>query len=76
MRTTINVDDDVLDAARSMARVERRPLGVVVSDLLRRGLEPSESGIDDEDGFPVFRVPPGSPPITDDMVARALNDDY
>jgi hypothetical protein len=74
MRTTINVDDDVLDAARAIARSERRALGAVLSDLVRRGLVPSQPRIDDEEGFPVFRVHPRTAPITDEMVQGALEE--
>jgi hypothetical protein len=68
MRITLEMDDDVLDAARAIARTERRPLGVVVSDLARRGLVPEHHRIDRDGGFPVFRVRPGTAPITDEMV--------
>ena len=74
MRTTISLDEDVLEAARAIARVEGRALGVVVSDLARRGLLPAQPRIDEEDGFPVFRVQTGTAPITDEMVAAALEE--
>lgn len=74
MRTTVNLDEDVLHAARAIARSEQRGLGAVVSDLARRGLAPSPEVIADEDGFPVFRVQAGSRPITDAMVDRALEE--
>lgn len=74
VRTTLNLDDDILEAARAISRIERRPLGVIVSHLLRRGLVPTQPRIDDEEGFPVFRVAPGSPPITDEMVLEALEE--
>ena len=38
MRTTLDIDTDVLHAARELARRERKTLGVVVSDLARQGL--------------------------------------
>ncbi|MDE0716589.1 MAG: hypothetical protein OXH64_01475 [Rhodospirillaceae bacterium] len=38
MRTTLNIDDDVLQAIREIANSESRPAGAVVSDLLRRSL--------------------------------------
>ena len=74
MRTTINLDDDVLETSRAIARAERRALGAVVSDLMRRGLVPPELRIDDEEGFPVFRVPRPVQPITDEMVRTALEE--
>jgi hypothetical protein len=41
MRTTVNIDDDVLLVAQDRARRERRSLGAVLSELARRGLQPS-----------------------------------
>ena len=38
MRTTLAIDDDVLAAAKAIARQERRSVGEVVSDLARRAL--------------------------------------
>jgi hypothetical protein len=74
VRTTLNLDDDVFEAARAIAQTERRAMGVVVSDLVRRGLVPQQARIDDEGGFPVFRVGPGTAPITDEMVRGAMED--
>jgi hypothetical protein len=74
VRTTINLDDDVLDTTRAIARAERRALGAVVSDLVRRGLVPPQPRITDEDGFPVFRVRHPAQPITDEMVRAALEE--
>lgn len=38
MRTTLDIDDDLLEAAKEIARRERSTAGVVVSKLLRRSL--------------------------------------
>jgi hypothetical protein len=38
MRTTLQLDDDVLAAARVLARQRRISLGAVISDLARQGL--------------------------------------
>ena len=75
MRTTINLDDDVLNAARAIARAEGRGVGAVLSGLVRRALAPADVGGEPDDGFPVFRVPSGSPPLTDEMVQAALEVD-
>lgn len=63
MRTTLTIDDDVLEAARKMAEARELPLGKVVSQLMRRGLVDYISRLSVEDGFPTFRVSPDSPPI-------------
>lgn len=48
MRTTLDIDDDVLQAAKELARRERKTAGRVLSELARRGLtegndQPSKS---------------------------------
>jgi hypothetical protein len=73
MRTTLDIDDDVVIAARELAAIERRSLGSVISDLARRGLTPAR--IESAEGLPVIRVPVGTPPITPEMVRRALDED-
>lgn len=45
MRTTINLAEDALIAARNIARRERLSLGDAVSDLIRRGCAAAESGL-------------------------------
>lgn len=44
MRTTLDLADDVLLAARERARREKRTLGEMVSELARRGLNVPHSG--------------------------------
>ncbi|MCF8040000.1 MAG: type II toxin-antitoxin system VapB family antitoxin [Desulfohalobiaceae bacterium] len=39
MRTTITIDDDVLERARSLAAERRIPFKTVVNEALRTGLE-------------------------------------
>ena len=38
MRTTLDIDEDVLAAARDLAKLEDKTMGEVISDLARRGL--------------------------------------
>ena len=73
MRTTLEIDDDVVAAARELAAAERRSLGSVISELARRGLTPARIEADGE--LPVIRVPAGTPAITPEMVRRALDED-
>lgn len=39
MRTTLDIDDDVLRTAKEMAAKEKRSAGAVISDLARRGFQ-------------------------------------
>jgi hypothetical protein len=73
MRTTLNLDDDVLRAVRSLARERGESLGAVVSDLVRKALRPQEPAAYSSD-FPVFVVRENAPPITPEMVDSALED--
>jgi hypothetical protein len=43
MRTTLDIDDDVLQAAKELARRERKTAGRVLSELARRGLTEASS---------------------------------
>ena len=72
MRTTLNLDDDIVIAAKELATGERRSLGAVISELARRGLTPAR--VEADGGLPVISVPPGTPAITPEMVHRALEE--
>lgn len=74
MRTTLDVDDDVLATAKAIARDRGVSLGRVLSDLARRGLAPTVPPLSDGVVFPCFQVPADAPPITSETVARALED--
>ena len=47
MRTTLNLDDDVLLAARERARRENRTAGEVLSDLARQALTGADRHLHD-----------------------------
>lgn len=72
MRTTLDLHDDVLAAARSLAAEKRMSLGAAVSELARRGLQSGRTGV--EGDLPVFDVPADAPPITPEMVGAALDE--
>lgn len=74
MRTTLSIDEDVLEAARAIAQQTRRSLGAVVSDLARRGLKPRPE-VRSRDGLPLFRVSEKARPFTPDAVRRDLDED-
>ncbi len=74
MRTTLRIDEDVLRAARSLARAEGRTVGEVVSALARKGLQPLPPRRRTRSGLPTFDVPAGTAPLTPEMVREALED--
>ena len=74
MRTTLRLDDDVYETARSVAALEGTSIGKVVSRLARRGLNPAPARAGRK-GFPVFDVPAGAPPITPALVRQALDEE-
>jgi hypothetical protein len=46
MRTTITIDDDVLTAAKAIARQRNQPVGRIVSELARQSLRPPAAGVE------------------------------
>jgi hypothetical protein len=73
MRTTLEIDDAVLTAARVLAAQDGSSLGAAVSELARRGLRGSAL-TSARSGFPVFEATEGHD-ITDELVARHRDDD-
>jgi hypothetical protein len=63
MRTTVNLPDDIYEIARSVATAKRISLGEALAELVRRGLSP-HSRIQEDSGFPCFRVSKNAAPIT------------
>ena len=69
MRTTLALDDDVLELATRQAKLRGVSLGKTVSDLLRKGLNASTPARD-KDGLVVFHLPADSPKVTTEDVRR------
>ncbi|MFN9629910.1 MAG: CopG family transcriptional regulator [Cyanobacteriota bacterium] len=82
MRTTLQLDDDVLAAARVLARQRRVSLGVVISELARRalvapphGLETSPGDLPEErNGLPLLPWTPEGAPVDLELVNRLRDD--
>jgi hypothetical protein len=60
MRTTVNLDDDVLAAAKQLARERASTLGQTLSDIARRGLQPGPAP-QYRNGVPLLATRPGPP---------------
>jgi hypothetical protein len=69
MRTTLTIDPDILSAARQIADAKSKSIGEVISELARRGLE-ARAKLATRQGYPVFPVTPGAPPLTPEDVRR------
>jgi len=69
MRTTVNLDDDVLEAATKRAKRAKTSLGKAISNLVRRGLQAGTRVIE-KNGLYVPELPPDSPKVTPDQIKR------
>jgi hypothetical protein len=77
MRTTLDIADDVLRAARELARRERKTIGEAVSDLARRALNATPEGPSAQEPEAVygFRPFPSRGGIVTNETIDALRDD-
>lgn len=73
MRTTLAIDDDVLNAARAIAVHQDRTLGEVVSDLARQALHRRPTAVRFRDGVPLLPDRPGPMVTLEDV--NALRDE-
>jgi hypothetical protein len=70
MRTTLDIEDDVLEVAKSLAKHRRLSLGRAVSDLIRKSIQPHAKRASTQNGLRVIARGPGSKPVTLDIVNR------
>lgn len=76
MRTTLDIDDDVMVAARQLARLKQQGIGRTISDLARRGLLPDASPAKElEFGIPVWKHRPGALAVTSELVRNLADDE-
>jgi len=73
MRTTLSIDDDVMQRIKTLAQARRLPVGRLVSELLRNQLKMTMT---ERSGLPVFVPPPGSRPITMEDVLAAEDEPW
>lgn len=72
MRTTVDLDEDILRVAKDLARDRDESLGRVLSDLARRGLKPPARKYKMRNGVPLLMPKPGARPITSEHVKELL----
>lgn len=71
MRTTLNVDSDVLDLAKSLAEARGISVGKALSYLARRGAA-AQTPLKGRNGFCVFAVSERTPQFGADDILDAL----
>jgi len=75
VRTTLDIDEDVLLAAKSLAAQRGQPIGRIVSDLARKALRPVDESPKVRNGVPVFPPKHVSPPPDDALVNRLRDEE-
>ena len=83
MRTTLDIDDDVLAAAKELAASQKSTAGRILSEYFRRGLHAPaaspagavdpETGCMIRNGFPVF--PAGGRIVTMELVQKIMEEE-
>jgi hypothetical protein len=74
MRTTLDIDDDVLNAAKELAAARRTTAGRVISELARKALRPTSSARV-RNGVPLLPRRSGSAPRPTMHLVNSLRDD-
>ena len=74
MRTTIEIDDDILSVARELAKQQNKTMGQVVSALARQALTTGvHSGV--RNGVPLFSPLETPRPVTMELVNRLRDEE-
>jgi hypothetical protein len=70
MKTTLDIDDDVLQAAREIAALRKTSAGRVLSDLARTTLQQQKNQPELRNGVPLLGPRPGARQVTLKQVNR------
>ena len=74
VRTTLTIDDDILEAARERADFERKSIGEVLSSLARKGLCLPQSSPTFRNGVPLLPIQPGAKSATLDLIKELMDE--
>lgn len=75
MRTTLDIDEDVLQAAKELAALRKTTAGRVLSDLARQGLKPPAARGRVRNTVPVLEKRPGARRVTMKDVNRLRDEE-
>jgi len=74
MRTTLNLDDDVLRAVKEIAKLQGSTAGEVLSALARKALRRPDTAGATRNGVPLLDPSEGAGIVTSEHVADLLDD--
>ena len=76
MRTTLDIDDALLAAAKEIAQASNSSAGAIISELARKGLAQASGQAGRRvSGFPVFSIANRAEPLTSATVKSILSDE-
>ncbi len=76
VRTTLDIDDDVLLAVKEIAAANRVPAGKVLSSLARKGLERPKRSAKVRNGVPLLPArSAGAPALTVELINQLRDDE-
>jgi hypothetical protein len=74
MRTTLDIDDDVLQAAKEIGAMRRKTVGQVISEYARKAMIPPDP-CEERNGVPILRRHGGSRRIITSAEVKRLQED-
>jgi hypothetical protein len=75
MRTTLDIDDDILLAVKEIASASDQTAGKVLSNLARKGLERPKTAAKFRNGVPLLERSPGGPVLTLELIKQLQEDE-
>ena len=75
MRTTLEIEDEILLTVKAIAQQRKTTAGDVVSSLLRESLAPKNFKLEYRNGVPLLPRRPHGPVVTAELVNRLADED-
>jgi hypothetical protein len=78
MKTTLDIADDVLQAAKERARPERKTIGVMISELARRALTTPQEPLSVKEPKTIYGLKPFARRggiVTNQLINKLLDED-
>jgi len=74
VRTTLEIEDDVLEVAKDLARHQCVSLGKAVSQLLRKGIQSPDRGQTIRNGLRIVQRTSNATPVTLEKVNQMMDE--